>query len=137
VPTIDSVLLQLGSNDLPHCGDGSVDAGEECDDGVLDGTACDGLCTETTHVQARMLLHCELSSDATETLIGAGCHDLADAGVTSGIVPETAGTFTVFSGPGCTGESVSLPAAPFTFCSLTYPSGAGVNDNVASVYLEP
>jgi cysteine-rich repeat protein len=138
VPTIDYVLLKITRDGESYCGDGLVDTGEECDDGVLDGTACDGLCLATVDLGARLLQHCDFTSDPVAIMSGAGCHTLDDSARTqaSALLYDFPGTAILYEAAGCAGESYEMTVED-TFCALGYPSGNGLNDNVGSVWLGP
>jgi hypothetical protein len=135
-PTIDQVVLYV-EQDGAYCGDGFVDAGEECDDGILDGNRCDGLCQATASVQVRIQAHCDFDQ-TLDTLTGAGCHDLSAAGQTGAsaiFFDYLGGTAILYDTAGCTGQGY-LTAGDQDFCSSQYPNGTPLNDRVRSVWLQ-
>ena len=87
-----------------NCGNGSVDSGEACDDGMNDGVLCNSDCSAEPEV-AQILLHCDGNSEVINSLRGTECIVVAAGGASyiNFLSPDV--EVTLYSNNDCTGNT--------------------------------
>ncbi|MFO0662183.1 MAG: DUF4215 domain-containing protein [Polyangiaceae bacterium] len=133
-----TTLNDLMSQRYPgsFCGDGIVQAGEGCDDGINDGSLCSSTCTQVATTSASFLSDCDSTSNVLSNVNGVGCHNL-DANTAGGASYITLGSATsaiIFTGPNCTGATATINSDA-DLCSTDYSDATNANDNVGSIKL--
>ena len=82
---------------------------------------------------------CSRDANILETVTGTECHNLAPGTLSAGpswlsLAPGT--NAVLYSGPNCTGESVTVTSTETNFCTTAFDHGGGqTNDNVDSIRL--
>ncbi len=125
----------------PRCGDGVVNQTTElCDRGALNGVTGSGCLADcrleaSVRLSARIHEHCSSASTSIEFTQDTATLNwpsylnrpsYVTLGANTGII--------VYSGLNFTGQQRTFTTST-NFCSVAYPNGAGVNDNVASFQL--
>jgi hypothetical protein len=112
--------------------------GGACTDGVNSFTcACTGGFTGTTCSVApgsvKILLDCGANSNVLNTFTGTGCFSpIAPGGASYAILAPGTPQITAWSGANCTGCKLVI-TANLNFCSASFPTCGGLNDNVQSI----
>jgi cysteine-rich repeat protein len=123
------------------CGDGVVNQPTElCDRGAQNGvvgSGCEADCTLESGVQLSLQIHEHCDPGSTSILFTQDTQDLNWPPFLNRPSYVTLGAHTgviVYSGLDFTGEQRTF-VTNTNFCFVSYPSGAGVNDNVRSLQL--
>jgi hypothetical protein len=125
--------IDIGGACDASCGNGIVNTGEVCDDGINDGVVCGVNCLSQPTV-AQILVDCADGSGVGSNLAGAGC--LAVGGGASYIKFLTSGiSVTLYSGGDCTGQTRTV-TSDINFCFEPFDQGGGLNDNVHSATIQ-
>jgi hypothetical protein len=113
-----------------NCGNGAVDSGEVCDDGLNDGVLCSSDCTAQPEV-AQVRWDCDSGAGIITGLWGTECISFPGAGASYITFSSTAVEVTLFSNGDCTGQTRTV-SSELNFCGNVFDQGAGMNDNVNS-----
>jgi hypothetical protein len=114
-----------------NCGNGVVDNGEVCDDGVNDGVLCNADCSVQPEV-AQIHLHCDAGSTVLNSLSGTECIVIAPGGASYITFSSADVAVTLFSNSDCTGDTKTV-STDLNFCDDSFDQGGGLNDQVQSV----
>jgi hypothetical protein len=111
------------------CGNGVVDSGEACDDGINDGVFCSADCSTAT-VLGQILVDCDGNASVLGTLTGTDCIPLGFGA--SYITFATSGVqVTLYSNGDCTGNTKTV-SSDINFCADSFDQGGSLNDAVFS-----
>jgi hypothetical protein len=120
-----------GPCELP-CGNGGLDGGEVCDDGINDGLLCNSQCSATGPEVARIHLHCDAGSGVINSLRGTECIVVGGGGASFITFSSSAVNVTLYRNNNCTGSTKTV-STNMNFCSNSFDQGGGLNDQVRSV----
>jgi hypothetical protein len=114
-----------------NCGNGDLDEGEACDDGLNDGVFCNSDCSAQTDL-AQILVNCGPGEAVLNTLQGTECVVVAGGGASyiTFLSPDVQAT--LFSNADCTGSTKTV-STDLNFCQHGFDQGGGLNDQVRSV----
>lgn len=90
-----------------QCGNGVVELGEVCDDGINDGVLCSSDCSTEPGV-AQILVDCDASSMVINSLKGAECILVADGGASYITFSSPNVEVTLYSNADCTGNTKTV-----------------------------
>jgi hypothetical protein len=114
----------------PPCGNGVVNSGEVCDDGVNDGVLCSSNCSTETQV-ALIRWDCSADAGVITALQGTGCVSFPGSGASYITFSSSSVQVTLFSNGDCTGRSTTV-TSDNNFCQHSFDQGGGLNDAVQS-----
>ena len=115
------------------CGNGAIESGEVCDDGVNDGVLCSPDCQAAALV-AEIRGDCDSGSQVVANVGGSACNSFGGVGASFLTFDVGSVSATIYAGPNCTGNSVTV-SGDTNFCNTSFDQGGGLNDNVQSVML--
>jgi cysteine-rich repeat protein len=125
----------------PVCGDGVVNQPSElCDRGAQNGVAgsgCEADCTLEVGVELSLRIHEHCDPNSVSILFTQDTQDLnwpANLNPPSYVTLDAHTGVIVYSGLNFTGDQRTF-VNNTNFCGVSYPSGAGINDNVRSLQL--
>jgi hypothetical protein len=115
---------------VPSCGNGVVETGEVCDDGLNDGVLCNPGCATQPEV-AQIRWDCDSGAGIITGLQGTACISFPGAGASYITFSSSTVQVTLYSNGDCTGETRTV-STDLNFCGNGFDQGSGLNDNVNS-----
>ena len=115
---------------LPRCGNGNVDSGEACDDGVNDGVLCSADCSTETEV-GLIRWDCDQNAGVITGLRGTACISFPGSGASYLTFSSSNVQVTLYSNGDCTGRTKTV-STEINFCNDSFDQGGGLNDAVQS-----
>jgi len=114
---------------LNPCGNGALDNGEACDDGINDGVFCSADCSAAA-VLGQILVDCDANAGLLATLTGTDCVSFG-FGASYITFASSSVQVTLYSNGDCTGSSKTV-SSDINFCADSFDQGGGLNDAVFS-----
>lgn len=113
------------------CGNGVVNSGETCDDGVNDGVLCSADCSTATEV-GQIRWDCDPNAGIITTLSGTDCISFPGTGASYLTLSSSGVQVTLYRNGDCTGSSTTA-VTDNNFCDNLYDDFSdGLNDTVSS-----
>jgi len=112
------------------CGNGVLDSGEACDDGINDGVLCSSNCSVAPEVGV-IRSDCHPGAAIITGLSGTACISFPGTGASFLSFSSPSVQVTLFSNGDCTGNSTTV-TSDTNFCGASFDQGGGLNDTVQS-----
>ena len=112
------------------CGNGVLNAGEVCDDGLNDGVLCSADCSTATQV-ALIRWDCDAEAGIITGLSGTDCVSFPGSGASYITFSSGGAQVTLYGNGDCTGAARTV-TSDLNFCGSWFDEGWELNDAVHS-----